>query len=171
MPVPTSWGSRSRTVLRFRCAVPVEVFNVLVMRTDEGRYAVDTEGLARHAREVATVGACLENASKYAQPLPSGAFGLVGQLFAANLIETSGVASAAIARLGTHARADQAALYATLSDYLAHESRTERALATTCRRGPDRTVTGQASAEPTSAGGGYVPGTIRSALDDPGAPP
>ncbi|HEY1974334.1 MAG TPA: hypothetical protein VGH89_40745 [Pseudonocardia sp.] len=85
-------------------------------------YQVDVAELARHAAEVGQIAGRIDNAASFATPLSTRAFGLVGAVFAGGLIETSGRASVAVARLAGQARADQAALLATAASYLARES-------------------------------------------------
>jgi hypothetical protein len=105
-------------------------------------YQVDPAELARHAAEVGQLGERLENASSFAVPLSSSAFGLVGAMFAGRLIETSGGASVAIARLAAQARADQAALLATAAGYLARETELGRRFDDLATGAPDDPASG-----------------------------
>jgi hypothetical protein len=86
-------------------------------------FRVDDAALGRHAVEIDELTARMRTAARAGAPLGLGAYGLVGQLFAAAAAEATAATSRSVARLaeGAHGLGD--GVRATLRGYLDAERR------------------------------------------------
>lgn len=86
-------------------------------------FRVDDAALGRHAAEIDELTARMRTAARAGAPLGLGAYGLVGQLFAAAAVEATATTSRSVARLADSAHGLGDGVRATLRGYLDAERR------------------------------------------------
>ena len=79
--------------------------------------------LSQHAQDVDTFTARLRNAADGGRPLDLGAYGLIGQVFAAAAVDATATASRSVAELAAGAQALGEGVRATVRDYQEAERR------------------------------------------------
>jgi hypothetical protein len=79
--------------------------------------------LSQHAQDVDTFTARLRNAADAGRPLDLGAYGLIGQVFAASAIEATATASRSVAEIAEGGQALGDGVRATVRDYQEVERR------------------------------------------------
>jgi hypothetical protein len=90
-------------------------------------FQVHPEDLVQHSADVQRIAQDMQVVSRVGQPLPAGAYGVVGELFTTSLVHTDGRMSESLGRLARHTAQHAQALQQTADHYQRAEA--ERAAA------------------------------------------
>ena len=153
-----------------------------------GGYTLRSEDLLAHAAEVGQIAGDMRAVAQAAQPLPQGAYGVIGQLFTGQVMTADQSVSDSVDGLGRDVTDHEQALRAVLAAYQEHETSTANGFAELhpgdegSAAGPTAPAGsavaggpgggGTSSGEPVGVGGEQAedsappPGSVSNALDD-----
>jgi flagellin-like hook-associated protein FlgL len=89
-----------------------------------GGYTLRSEDLLAHAAEVGRIAGDMRAVAQAGQPLPEGAYGVIGQLFTGQVMTADQSVSASVGGLSRDVTDHEQALHAVLAAYQEHETNT-----------------------------------------------
>lgn len=133
----------------------------------------DVEELQSHAESVGTIARNVSGAAKVGQPMSGGAYGIIGQLFAGQVIATDSSVSASVGKLAQDVRDHQTSLQASMRAYQEVEREHSQAFQKMNQDGmrPPRVNGGQTAGQSASGGASKGAGAGSGAGGGSAGPP